>query len=182
MARGAAMRKTLAALVALTPSILFAQTFGEPLTGETVPVNTQFGIQTDPHVSGNVVAYTNEEPSSEIRYFNLATHADAAIPKSAADFDFLSDVSGQTLVFTRVTSDRSAIYAFDVTTAGSPGRARLPRPVRAVAAPRSVAAPSPGRTSASPRPRQPPRWWPSIARPGSPAGSRTTRSSTRTRR
>src|SRR5260370_11402404 len=48
----------------------------------------------DPHVSGDLVAYSNSDGTNfTMRYFNLATGVDAGIPNSGA-MDFLADVSG----------------------------------------------------------------------------------------
>lgn len=93
------------------------QSFGN-LTGTSSDVYVGPGQQSDPHVSGDLVAYTSlVDGVSEIRYHDLSSGADDAIPTGGA-FDFLSDISGSTIVFTRVDSSREAIYRFDVTTQG----------------------------------------------------------------
>jgi Tol biopolymer transport system component len=89
-----------------------------PPTTVTV-VGSGPGNQTDPHVSGALVTYTNDATASgsEIRYHDLATGIDRAVPASG-EFDFLSDVSGSTVVFTRIGPDgENPIYAYD--TAGT---------------------------------------------------------------
>ena len=85
--------------VAVLPVSALAQTYGPPLVGQVVPVNTGPGDQTDPHVSGGLVAYTSEEAGfSQIRYHDLLSGSDESI--SNQGFDFLSDVSGSLIVFT----------------------------------------------------------------------------------
>jgi Tol biopolymer transport system component len=84
-------------------------------------VNNGPGNQTDPHVSGDLVSYTSEVAptvNTEIRHHDLATGSDTAISNSGFQ-DFLSDVSGNTIVFTRVTLDESAIFTFDANAGGA---------------------------------------------------------------
>jgi Tol biopolymer transport system component len=112
---------SVAGLVALAvPSAASADGYSDPLDLEMRWLNTSFGIQTDPHVDAGLVSYTNEEPSSEIRVYDLAAGTDAAVPKTRSDFDFLSDTNGGRVVLTRVTSDRSAIFLVDPAAGGSP--------------------------------------------------------------
>lgn len=114
------MLRTLALVSSLLPALspAFAQMEARPINGTPKVVNGGPGDQTDPHVSGPLVAYTNEvRGTSEIRYHDLLTDADAAIPNNGA-FDFVSDVSGGTVVFTRVGSS-SSIYTFDVVAPGA---------------------------------------------------------------
>ncbi|MFP2932923.1 TolB family protein [Pyxidicoccus sp. 3LG] len=110
------MLRTLALVSCLLPALspAFAQVTARPITGTRRVINNGPGDQTDPHISGALVAYTNESRGrSEIRYHDLVTGQDAAIPNGGA-FDFVSDVSDGTVVFTRVSS-ASAIYTFDAT-------------------------------------------------------------------
>lgn len=115
------MLRTLALVSWLFPALssaLVPETRA-PLTGMRKLVNGGPGDQTDPHVSGPLVAYTNESRgTSEIRYHDLVTGLDAPIPNNGA-FDFVSDVSGNMVVFTRV-STRSAIYTYQVGAASPP--------------------------------------------------------------
>ena len=111
---GKAIVAALAGLVALAlPGAASAADYSDPMDRETRWLNTAFGVQTDPHVDSGLVSYTNEEPSSEIRVYDLAAGTDTAIPKTRSDFDFLSDTDAGRVVFTRVTSDRAAIYLVD---------------------------------------------------------------------
>jgi hypothetical protein len=73
----------------------------------------------DPHVSGGLVAYTNEsQDRSEIRFHNLVTGQDQAIPNEGA-YDFSADVSGDMVVFTRLNG-ASAIFTYNVTAQAAP--------------------------------------------------------------
>ncbi|MFP2912823.1 TolB family protein [Pyxidicoccus sp. 3LFB2] len=115
------MLRTLALVSWLFPALTpaFAQMESRPIPGTHRVVNNGPGDQTDPHVSGALVAYTNEvRGTSEIRYHDLLSGRDAAIPNGGA-FDFVSDVSNGTVVFTRVGTS-SAIYTFDVATGAPP--------------------------------------------------------------
>ena len=112
---------TTAVLLAALPAPVGAMTIGTlpPVTIQVV--NNGPGNQTDPHVSGDRVSYTSElvgTTNTEIRFHNLATGSDAAVPGSPIQ-DFLSDVSGNTIVFTRVTAEESAIYAYDTSSGGA---------------------------------------------------------------
>ncbi|QSQ25231.1 hypothetical protein JY651_10000 [Pyxidicoccus parkwayensis] len=103
----------------LAPSLALAQMEARTVSGTKKVVNDGPGDQMDPHVSGALVAYTSEvRGTSEIRYHDLVTDSDVAIPNNGA-FDFVSDVSGDTVVFTRVGAS-SAIYTFSVGTDGPP--------------------------------------------------------------
>ena len=74
--------------------------------------------QTDPHISGSLVSYTNRVAASDttIRYHDLATGANNAVP--GGSLDQLSDVFGSTIIFQRgstVSPDR-AIMAYNTAT------------------------------------------------------------------
>lgn len=71
------------------------------------------GDQTDPHVSGRYVSYTSEmSGDSAVRVYNLATQTGDAVPRPDGGLDFLSDVSGSTVTYTRL-GNTSAIYQYD---------------------------------------------------------------------
>ncbi|WP_236068846.1 TolB family protein [Citreicoccus inhibens] len=114
------MLRTLATLMGLLPALASAEGLVyQTLQGTTTVVNDGPGDQTDPHVSGGWVAYTSESRgTSEIRYHDLSSGMDEGIPNNGA-FDFVSDISGSTVVFTRVNS-ASAIFTFDVASKGPP--------------------------------------------------------------
>ena len=90
---------------------------GGAVTATSVLINGASGDQHDPHVSGNLAAYTDYSSGlGEIRYYNFSTGVDTAIPKPADSYDFLPDMSGHLITFTRVLADRNAIMLFDTST------------------------------------------------------------------
>ena len=108
-------------LLVVCASPLLAQTtvtpqVRPPLNPTIVTVNASPGAQTDPHVSQNLVSYT-DSPSGQIRYYNFATGTDEAIgnvlPTGEVTFDYLSDVYNTSVVFTQVSSIGSDIELFD---------------------------------------------------------------------
>lgn len=113
------MSRTITPFVCLVPMLALGQS-AAPLTGMSQVVNNGPGDQRDPHVSGALVAYTHQSSlfSSEIRYHDLLTGEDQAIPTEGG-FDSLADLSGNRLVFTR-TTNASRVFRFDV---GAGGRA-----------------------------------------------------------
>ncbi|HEX8435349.1 hypothetical protein [Archangium sp.] len=113
------MLRTLIPLACLVPALAFAQNAGFPLRGKSLVVNNGPGDQTDPHVSGPVVAYTHQLSlsSSEIRVHDLVTGEDQAIPTEGG-YDSLADVSGDTVVFTRTTGS-SRVFRFNVRQGGA---------------------------------------------------------------
>ncbi|QRK05563.1 hypothetical protein JQX13_36205 [Archangium violaceum] len=112
------MLRTLTTLACLMPVMALGQNVGAPLRGTSLVVNEGPGDQTDPHVSGSLVAYTNQLSlsSSEIRYHDLASGRDQAIPTEGG-YDAISDISGEVVVFTRSTSS-SRVFRFDVSKGG----------------------------------------------------------------
>jgi Tol biopolymer transport system component len=111
------MQRLILTLLCLVPLVSAGQSLGEPLVGTRKVVNNGPGNQSDPHVSGSLVAYTNETQGvSEIRYHDLSTSQDVAIPNGGA-YDFVADISGDTVVFTRVVST-SSIFTYNVATQG----------------------------------------------------------------
>jgi hypothetical protein len=93
------------------------------LAGTVVPVATIAGDQTDPHLSGDWVVYTDftsgEFGGGRIHYHNLVTGSDAMIP-NADGADSLSDISGTTVVYTHFDGSKHAIYSFDVAAGAAP--------------------------------------------------------------
>jgi hypothetical protein len=89
------------------------------VTTTPVVVNNGPGNQTDPHVDGNLVAYTSSlSGTTQIRYFNFVTNIDSGIPTTGTSLDFLSDVSGNIVAFSRVDSGVQSIWTFDTKTGG----------------------------------------------------------------
>jgi hypothetical protein len=81
--------------------------------GTTTVVNDGPGDQTDPHISGDYVSYTsNVDGENRIRYHNLVTGDDAVVPHTDQS-DFLSDVSGNRIAFTRIETS-SSIYTYQI--------------------------------------------------------------------
>jgi hypothetical protein len=103
------MAQSVAAQVSVTPTV-------KPTPpGQLIVVNNSPGANhTDPHVDGDLVCYTYQ-PSRElstIRYHNLATGTDNGVPAAPGALDFLCDVRGTTIIFTRDGSNAS-ILTFD---------------------------------------------------------------------
>lgn len=103
------------ALALVAPTAAGATTFtqGSALTGTTTTINNGPGDQTDPHVSGDLAAYTSVvNGASNIHYFDFLTGSDTLVDNGGA-FDFLPDVSGSNVVFTRAGPGTQAIYLDD---------------------------------------------------------------------
>ena len=89
--------------------------------GTTLAINNGFGDQTEPHVSGDLAVYTNTSGgSSTIHYFDFSTSADSTVPVGApGESDFLSDVAGNRIVFSRsMLGGQTAVMLFDVVGGG----------------------------------------------------------------
>ncbi len=86
-----------------------------------LPVNTGDGNQTDPHISGNLVSYTSSVNGvTQIRYFDLTTSIDDSIPATGTSVDFLSNISGTRIAFTRVDSGAQSIWILDTSVDAAP--------------------------------------------------------------
>jgi hypothetical protein len=93
------------------------------LAGSVTPVATGALDQSDPHVSGDWVVYTDfsaGSSSGRIRYRNVVTGFDAAIPNLEGGGDSLSDISGTTVVYIHFAAGRHAVYSFDIAAGGDP--------------------------------------------------------------
>jgi hypothetical protein len=102
----------------VTPTLLPAP------PGKLIVVSNGPDDQTDPHVSGNLVSYSSQGGSvfvffANVHYFDLSTGLDVVIPQGSGAQDFLSDVSGSTVVFNRLSSNSSSIFSFDTATVGA---------------------------------------------------------------
>ena len=85
--------------------------------GTLIAINAGPGDQTEPHVSGDLAVYTNNDTrSSTIHYFDFGTYVDAVVPGGAlGENDFLSDVSGSRIVFSRTkVGGQTAVMLYDV--------------------------------------------------------------------
>lgn len=107
------------AAFAVATTVVFAVT---PIPSGTVAgaplvINSSPGNQTDPHVSGDLAAYTDEGAfGSVIRYYDFLTMAPGSILTPPGSSDQLSDVDGHHIAFARHTGLSRAMMVFDVTT------------------------------------------------------------------
>ena len=82
------------------------------LNGTFQVVNNGPGDQTNPHVSGDIAAYTSDDGvNSQIRYFDFATSSDHLVPTTGPAF--LSDVSDGRIVYTEFSGGGPHIGVFD---------------------------------------------------------------------
>jgi hypothetical protein len=116
-------------LAAVFPPTLTAQVSVTPTVAPTPPGklivvnnNSGGGDAPFPHVSGDLVCYADSTNGVyTVHYFNLVTGLDAAVPPGPAlTNDFLCDVHGSTIAFTRNAANDSQIYTFDVSAGGQP--------------------------------------------------------------
>jgi len=97
-----------------------AYVLGPPLPGEPIVVSAAPGDQLYAKVSGDRVVYTSvHEGTSEVRYYDLVTGRDEAIP-SLGGQDFLSAVDGTSVVYSHLTAAGFAIFSFDFATGDLP--------------------------------------------------------------
>lgn len=117
-----AVMGALMAGIAATVAFAVTPVFGGSVGGTTVAVDTTAGDQLDPHVSGNIAAYTDRsDPSAPvIRYYDFLNPVtpNAAISGSFGDLDILSDVNGDHIAFSRFNSITGtyACMVFDLVT------------------------------------------------------------------
>jgi hypothetical protein len=110
----------IGAALSFGPMPAFAATVVPTPSGTQLTISSVSGSwSTDPHVSSDIVAYTlTGSSSSVIRYHNVVTGADSAIPNYGA-YDFLPDIDNGRIVFTRsMPGTAGAIYLFDTSTPG----------------------------------------------------------------
>src|SRR2546425_1217602 len=107
-------RGVVAGVVAagMTTAVAFAVTpvNGGSVGGSATGVDTSLGEQTDPHVSGNLAAYTDQVTGSGvIRYYDfLNPGGSGSVPSGDVwDIDELSDVNGSHIAFARQHADNS---------------------------------------------------------------------------
>jgi hypothetical protein len=88
--------------------------------GAPIYIDTSPGNQTDPHVSGDLVAYTDEGSGfGVIHYYDFLTAQHAAIVVPSGSTDQLSDIDGIHISFARQTGLSRAAMVFDVTTSST---------------------------------------------------------------
>lgn len=121
------MPRILTALFLLLPALAWSQTVGGPVVGTSLVVNNNPGNQTEPHVSGTRVVYTNQlsRTTNEVRYHDLNTGADQGIDTGGFS-DSSPDVQADRAVFTRL-SDTNHIFFLDLTKGGA-AQELAPRP------------------------------------------------------
>ena len=106
-------RLILAILLVAAPAAHAQVTGPVMLTGTPRTLNAGPGAQTDPHVSGSRVSYTNRTTTfSEVRVFDLATGIDIGLLDPTYQ-DSISDISGHIVVFTRretTTSTQTIVF------------------------------------------------------------------------
>jgi hypothetical protein len=96
-----------------------AEGVGAPWVGMRRVVNAGPGHQFEAHVSGARAVYTQKlHGLSEVRWHDLSSGEEGVVPDSSG-FDVVADVSGDTVVFTRVTST-SAVFVYDLKQRGAP--------------------------------------------------------------
>ena len=129
--RSAVVLALVAAVSVAVPSALaHAPGAPVPLASDPAPVATGPGNQTDPHLSGDLVTWTDiGGTDSRIRYADLAAGTTGEIP-NAGNRDSLSGVSGDLIVFRRVYTDTSnrSILVFDVSSPELGLRELAPQP------------------------------------------------------
>jgi len=126
-------RYLLILLAAVFPAGLAAQNSVTPIiqptpAGQLITLNNGPGVHSDPHVSGDLVCYSEEtNPETPnyvftVHYFNLVTGLDATVPPGPAlTDDFLCDVRGSTVAFTRIFANgNESILTFDTANASAP--------------------------------------------------------------
>ena len=116
----AAFPATLTAQVSITPTV------APTPPGKLIVVNNSpgGGDAPFPHVSGDLVCYSDSTNGVfTVHYFNLASGIDAAVPSGPANVDFLCDVRGSTIAFTRFfanTSGNENVFTFDTASISPP--------------------------------------------------------------
>lgn len=107
----------LAAMMAATPPVS-----GGAVTFTQVTINDAVGDHFDPHVDGDLAAYSSVTEVGfdffeQIHYFDFATSSDVVInnvlPDGGLGRDLLSDVDQNRVVFTRIFGDHNGIMLFD---------------------------------------------------------------------
>ena len=105
----------LATIIAATVVYAVTPVSAGNVTGAPVLINTSPGNQTDPHVSGDIAAYTDES-GGLIRYWDFFTILPGSIATPLGSTDQLSDVNGNHIAFARKTGPNRSCQVFDVTT------------------------------------------------------------------
>ena len=115
-----------------SPALAHTAGAAVPLTSESQLVAGGPGNQTDPHVSGSLVTWTDiSGTGSQIRYADLAAGTTGSVP-NAGNRDSLSGVEANWIVFRRVYTDGTStarpIVVFDVDAPGAGVQELAPEP------------------------------------------------------
>jgi len=87
------------------------------VAGTPIIINSAPGNQTDPHVSGDIVAYTDESGGfGVIRYYDFLTTGAGAVLTPLGSTAQLSDVDGNHIAFAEQTGLSRKAMVYDVTT------------------------------------------------------------------
>lgn len=87
--------------------------------GSPTAINAGTGDQNEPHVSGDIAAYTDSSTGqTQIHYYDFAgpTPNDHIVTAGPDDADTLSDVSGNLISFSRFNGSSYSTLVFDVST------------------------------------------------------------------
>jgi hypothetical protein len=98
-------------------SAVVLQTTGVPMMiGTSRILNNGLGKQSDPHIDGDLVTYTDDDlmGTTTVRYFDLATNTDHLVPGNGANSQ--SEVSAGRIAFTESTAAGSQVVLFDIAT------------------------------------------------------------------
>ena len=108
----------LSVLITLGPTIVAGSKATGGASGAPIIIHASPGNQTDPHVDGDIVAYTDQSNvnGSVIRYYDFLTGQHFAISVPFGSSDQLSNVNGNHITFSRQTGLSRAVMVFDVTT------------------------------------------------------------------
>jgi hypothetical protein len=122
-----------AALLALSalPALAGDVTPPTPIVLTPTPVAIDAGAsnQTEPRVSGTLVSYTDNSSSSIAYYDFVNAGRGGTIAHPDGGYDSISDVSGNLISFTRVSSGSpGSIYVFDVNNPGAEAHEVAPLP------------------------------------------------------
>lgn len=109
-------------VASLATTVAFAVTpgFGGSVSGSTVAVDTSPGDQLDPHVGGDLAAYTDAADPAQalIRFYDflLPSLPNQSVPSGVDDIDTLSDVNGGHIAFARYNTGSGvrACMVYDV--------------------------------------------------------------------
>jgi hypothetical protein len=83
--------------------------------GTVLTINDGPGTLTEPHVSGNLATYSDED-TGRIRYYEFLTSVDSPIPAPPGTIDTQGDVSGSRIAFIRMTNGVRRTHVYDTAT------------------------------------------------------------------